>query len=90
MIDDLNGDELQTLENITNAEQLTVELVSGWEDDHCPCVGVKINGIEFSFWWLTSEAAAAFYYLDSPKARQTVFEVLRDAIVNFNESRDTA
>lgn len=88
-IGELSGDELQTLEEIANAEQITTQFIFGWEDDNCPCVGARINGVELGFWWLTPELAAAFYCPDSPKARQSIFETLRDAIVNFNESRDT-
>lgn len=79
MVEDLNAEEVAVLRTVTQ-ENLTVEVLSLWEDDHEQCVGVKLNGIVVSFWWLTFEAAAAFAYPDSPKAREMILQVLKDGL----------
>ena len=85
MIDDLEPDEVAKLKAVT-LENLECEVIGTWTDDHERCVGVKINGVEVSFWWLTAEAAGAFEYPDSPKARQTIMEVLNDQLVDYGQA----
>ena len=75
--------------DITVPDNLDVKLGDTWRDDHCPCVGVTINGVKCSFWWLVDEAAAAFHYLDSPTARTKVMEILQDGLVAWEENQES-
>lgn len=79
MVNDLEAGEVATLKGITE-ENLQVEVLADWEDDHERCVGVRLNGVEVSFWWLTFEAAAAFAYPDSPLGRKIIMRVLEEAL----------
>jgi hypothetical protein len=79
MIEDLPEREVNILKSVTESN-LVVEVLSAWVDDNAECIGVKINGVEVSFWWVTFEAAAAFYYLDSPTARKMVLSVLGERL----------
>jgi hypothetical protein len=87
MIEDLTEHEIDVLKSVTE-NHLVVELLSNWTDDHAECVGVRLNGVEVSFWWLVPEAAAAFFYLDSPTAKKKVMEVLKDQLQDFQSGKD--
>ena len=80
MVDDLEPEEVAILKGVTK-ENLVAELLATWTDDHERCVGVRINGVEVGFWWLTFEAAAAFAYPDSPLGREIIWVVLNDHLV---------
>lgn len=84
MINNLTAREIATLTAIKTVEDLKeVVLHSQWNDDHCPCVGVKINGVPVAFWWLTNEAAGAFSYTDSKKAMTVVLDIVREGINEY-------
>ena len=59
---------------------LPIEVQAQFEDDHRPCLDLKIAGVKLSIWWLGDEAAAAFYFHDdSPRARAMFPALVRDA-----------
>lgn len=76
MVEDLSQEDFDVLAQIKQADDIkTCELISMWEDDHCPCVAVKINGVAVSFWWLADKYAYAFEYAhDSASAKQRVYD----------------
>jgi hypothetical protein len=78
-IEDLDDSEIETLKGVTY-ENLQVEFLGTWMDDHAQCVGVNINGVEVGFWWLSPEGAAALCYPDSPKARKIIIDILNSSI----------
>lgn len=61
-------------------EVIGVEVVGVWRDDHCPCVGVRVGGVEFGFWCLTDVAAGAFHYSDSVSAQVVIRELIVDGL----------
>ena len=81
---DMTEENFAKFEAIKTIDDIkSVDLIHEWTGDHCPCVGVKINGIPVSFWWLTREAAAAFMYVnDPPKAKKIVFEMIKEGGVS--------
>lgn len=80
-VSDLPKDKIEVLRAVT-IDNLTIANPIHFTDDHCPCVEVTINGVRAGYWWLTDEAAAAFYYPDSPTARQRIMEVIKEAVDN--------
>lgn len=89
MVDDLSDQDFETLSRIKTVKDLKkVEILDDWHDDHCPCVGVRINGVHVSFWWLTETAMAAFHYPDSRKAAQMIFEIVTDYVKNADRTSD--
>ena len=67
----------------------SVVVVDEWEDDHLPCVGVKINKIPISFWWLNGSGVGALHYADeSPRARKLVLDMLKEQIQISLENED--
>jgi hypothetical protein len=83
-VDELPREQRDKLRLVTR-ENLKVEGVTHWRDDHCPCVGAVINGVSVSFWWLTTESAAAFYYPDSPTAQETILNVIKEGLESAGE-----
>ena len=86
MVGDLKPEEVAVLKGVTK-ENLVVELLADWVDDHEQCVGVKLNGVEVSFWWLSFEAASAFFYPNSvecQRARDIVLQVLSEALTDLS------
>jgi hypothetical protein len=68
---------------------LQVELHGQFEDDHCPCLNVKIAGVKLSIWWLGNEEAAAFYFHDdSPRAREVIRRVIEGQLAFRDEHKD--
>jgi RNA polymerase sigma factor (sigma-70 family) len=89
MFYELSPEEQNVLNNIKTVDDLkSVEVVGEWSDDHVPCVGVKINGVEIGFWWLDNSGIAAFHYPDSGKAKQTIVDIIIDQIKMYNEDPD--
>lgn len=88
MLDDLSKEDFEVLQAIKTVNDIkTVEMEAEWSDDHCPCVGVVINGVKCSFWWLVREYAAAFEYAnDSARAKKRVFEVVSEGVANADRS----
>ena len=83
MVGDLKPEEIAVLKGVTK-ENLVVEVLADWVDDHEQCIGVKLNGVEVSFWWLSFEAASAFCYSDSVAAREMILQVLSEALVDLS------
>jgi len=83
MVGDLGPEEVAILRGVTK-ENLTIEVLADWVDDHERCIGVKLNGVEVSFWWLSLEAVSAFCYPDSVAAREIVLQVLSEALVDLS------
>lgn len=76
--DELTEAEQQTLLAIQGPEDIkSVEVLSAWTDDHLPCIGLRLNGVEVGFWWtdpaLEGLAEAA---PESKRARLRIFELL--------------
>ena len=68
---------------------LQVELQGQFEDDHCPCLDVKVAGVKLSIWWLSNEEAAAFYFHDdSPRARDLIRRVIEEQLAFRDEHKD--
>lgn len=68
---ELTEDEVSRLREIKTPEDITdVEVIDEWTDDHLPCIGVKINGVEIGLWWC--DTTNAFHYWDSPKAKNDI------------------
>jgi hypothetical protein len=68
---------------------LQVERHGQFEDDHCPCLNVKIAGVKLSIWWLSNEEAAAFYFHDdSPRAREVIRRVIEEQLAYRDEHKD--
>lgn len=80
--DDLTPAEKQILGNLTPATLRSCEVLRDWMDDHQVCVLVNVNGIEFGAWWCGWETAGAFLYADSPKAKETICQYLKDNIAD--------
>jgi hypothetical protein len=76
-IEDLSEKEKKILAEVIKQKHVAVEVLSEWTDDHQPCLGVKINGIEFGVWWLDVEGAGAFHYSDSKKAQKIIKDVIK-------------
>lgn len=81
---DLDKDEIDKLKAIKSVADIkSAEIVDTWRDDQLPCVGVKINGVEFGFWWIDDKLIGAFEYCsDSAKAKQVILKHLHDEIEN--------
>ena len=39
---------------------MAYEFMGWWEDDHLPCYGCKINGVEVGFWWYEFDSMGEF------------------------------
>ena len=87
MIDELNDAELAKVKAAVNSGQLQVNELTCWYDDHLPCIGCRLNGVLLSIWWLSVGTAGAFYYPDSPKARDTIRTILADRIQQVEHDR---
>lgn len=81
---ELSEKEIKTLRDVALGP-LDFKLVGEWSDDHLPCVGIELVGIQFGFWNLTTEAAAAFHYPDSQAAQKVVRELIVDGFEVWKE-----
>lgn len=83
---DLTPAEQATLKSIgTPADIKSCEVLSSWRDDHLPCVGVRVNGVEFGIWWTDPQTYGAFEFFEVPRARQRVFDIVVEWITNHDE-----
>jgi hypothetical protein len=73
---DLSREERKVLLSIHKPEDIkSCEVMDAWEDDHIPCVGVKLNGIEIGFWWI-GDMVGAFKYWDSATAKEDIIDCI--------------
>lgn len=78
MLSDLNEQDKQALRQIAEGAPFNLaETKEEWSDDHLPCIGVMINNIAVSFWWLGSDEIGAFYYRESSNAEQMIRTIIR-------------
>ncbi len=78
---DLTPEERQKLAEIKTPDDIqSVSVADVWIDDHQPCVGVRLNGVDVAFCWLRAYTVGAFFFDDSPRAKQVIYEALRDAL----------
>jgi hypothetical protein len=81
-LDDLSKEDFEKLAAIKTVDDIkTVVVEEEWTDDHCPCVGVRINDVVCSFWWLERSYASAFEYAnDSVNAKKKVLAVIVEGV----------
>lgn len=84
----LTPEEQGIVEAIKPTDELTVEVLAEWHDDHLPCVGAKINGVPMGFWWLNMEGAGAFHYADSKAAQKAIHEMIAGYIKFGEDTKD--
>lgn len=78
--DELTQKEKEIIKKLKDSHLEKIRVVSEWRDDHLPCVGFKVAGVQMGIWWLDTEVVGAFYYPESPRARKVIREQIRYAI----------
>ena len=83
---EFSTEDLTTLKAIESGSDIkTVKTGAMWTDDHCPCIEVEVNGVQFSALWLVPEFLADIIYAakDSEMAKDPLASYIKDQLENY-------
>jgi hypothetical protein len=74
-LDESEKDVIRAISSVKDIEEF--KLGWSWDDDHCPCFGVRINGVSFGLWWLTYKEAVTVQDAGAGKLTMGLISVIR-------------
>lgn len=91
MFDQLEPKEKEVIADIRSPSDIhSLEFVDEWVDDHLACVGVLLNGVPISFWWVDRFDREGIHYSNTSKKiqkgdKKLVFKLLSDQLDTHNQ-----